>query len=161
LDSSVFEKNGVHLHVHAGAIPKDGPSAGVTMVSALASIYTNRPLRSDTAMTSEITLTGLVLPIGGLKEKVLAARRAGIRRIVLPKHNLQDLDELQPEVRQDLEFIPIETIDEALQVVFEDQVEEPAAERLPQKARKRVHRQPLAAQPKMSRNGQLRRRAAR
>ena len=118
IDRSVFEKNGVHLHVPSGAIPKDGPSAGVTMVAALASLYTNCPVRADTAMTGEITLTGLILPIGGVKEKVLAARRAGIKRIVLPKHNLQDLEELQPEVRADLEFIPVETIGDVLRQVF-------------------------------------------
>ncbi len=84
IDPEVIKQNGVHLHVPAGAIPKDGPSAGVTMASALASLYTGRKVRSDTAMTGEITLSGLVFPVGGIKEKVLAAHRAGIRRIILP-----------------------------------------------------------------------------
>lgn len=118
IDRSQFEKNGVHLHVPSGAIPKDGPSAGVTMVAALASLYTNCPVRADTAMTGEITLSGLILPIGGVKEKILAARRAGITRIIIPRHNLQDLEELQPEVRAAMEFIPVETIDEVFRVAF-------------------------------------------
>lgn len=124
IDGATFEKNGVHLHVPAGAIPKDGPSAGVTMIAALASLYASRRLRPDLAMTGEITLSGLVLPIGGLKEKVLAARRGGIKKIILPKHNLPDLDDLQPEVRQDLQFFPVETVDEAFQFVFADETTE-------------------------------------
>ena len=84
IDPEMIKHNGVHLHVPAGAIPKDGPSAGVTMASALASLYTGRKVRSDTSMTGEITLSGLVFPVGGIKEKVLAAHRAGIRRIILP-----------------------------------------------------------------------------
>lgn len=123
---SLFEKNGVHLHVPAGAVPKDGPSAGVTMVAALASLYLKRPVRADVAMTGEITLSGLVLPIGGVKEKVLAARRAGIKTVILPKPNLQELDELPPEVRADLTILPVETIDEVLRSVF---VESPAGDR--------------------------------
>lgn len=123
---SLFEKNGVHLHVPAGAVPKDGPSAGVTMVAALASLYLKRPVRADVAMTGEITLSGLVLPIGGVKEKVLAARRAGIKTVILPKPNLQELDELPPEVRADLTILPVETIDEVLRHVF---VGSPAGER--------------------------------
>ena len=85
IDPTLFRHAGVHIHVPAGAVPKDGPSAGVAMVTALTSLYTGMPVRSDTAMTGEITLTGLVLPIGGIKEKVLAARRAGIRRVILPQ----------------------------------------------------------------------------
>jgi len=114
IDRELFEKAGVHLHVPSGAIPKDGPSAGVTMTAALASMYTGKPTRSDTAMTGEITLSGLVLPVGGIKEKVLAARRAGIRRVILPERNRSDLKELPDEVRADLEFIFIKEISEAL-----------------------------------------------
>src|SRR5207253_8298995 len=95
---------GVHVHVPAGAVPKDGPSAGVAMVTALTSLFTNLPARSDTAMTGEITLTGLVLPIGGVKEKVLAARAAGIRRVILPKANEKDLRDLPPQVREEMTF---------------------------------------------------------
>src|SRR5262249_52640567 len=87
IDPALFRHAGVHVHVPAGAVPKDGPSAGVAMVTALTSLYTNTPVRSDVAMTGEITLTGLVLPVGGIKEKVLAARRAGIRHVILPRDN--------------------------------------------------------------------------
>jgi ATP-dependent Lon protease len=114
LDTAVFQDNGVHIHVPAGAVPKDGPSAGVAMAAALTSLYTGKPIRSDTAMTGEITLTGLVLPIGGVKEKVLAARRAGINRIVLPKPNGKDLRDIPEDVRRDMEFVFVESIREAL-----------------------------------------------
>jgi ATP-dependent Lon protease len=109
-----FKDAGVHLHVPAGAVPKDGPSAGITMAVTLASLYTGNAVRGDTAMTGEITLTGLVLPIGGLKEKVLAARRAGIKRIVVPKHNMKDLHDLPDHVRNEMEFIPVEHIEDVL-----------------------------------------------
>lgn len=114
IDPAKIKDSGVHIHVPAGAVPKDGPSAGVALVTALASLYTDRPARSDTAMTGEITLSGLVLPIGGVKEKVLGARRAGIKRIILPKANAKDLPELPDEVRSDTEVILAERIDEAL-----------------------------------------------
>ncbi|MBE9540033.1 MAG: endopeptidase La, partial [Proteobacteria bacterium] len=114
IDKEKIRKSGVHIHVPAGAVPKDGPSAGITMATALASLYLGKPVRSDTAMTGEITLSGLVLPIGGVKEKVLAAHRAGIRRIILPKENQKDLNELPEHVRQALEFVYVELIDEAL-----------------------------------------------
>jgi len=114
LDTAPFRRAGVHIHVPAGAIPKDGPSAGVTMATALASLYTGCPARSDTAMTGEITLTGLVLPIGGVKEKVLAARRAGIHRVILPKENAKDLRDLPEHVRAEMEFILAERIEDVL-----------------------------------------------
>jgi ATP-dependent Lon protease len=110
-----FRMGGVHVHVPAGAVPKDGPSAGVAMVTALASLYTGVPMRPDTAMTGEITLTGLVLPIGGVKEKVLAARRAGLRRVILPKDNGKDLRELPEEVRREMQFVLAERIEEVLE----------------------------------------------
>ena len=107
-----FTKAGVHLHVPAGAVPKDGPSAGVTMATALASLYTGHPVRNDTAMTGELTLSGLVLPVGGIKEKVLAARRAGFRRVILPQDNEKDLRDLPAEVREEIEFVPVRRLDE-------------------------------------------------
>ena len=109
---------GVHVHVPAGAIPKDGPSAGVTMATALTSLYTNLPARSDVAMTGEITLTGLVLPIGGIKEKVLAARRAGIHNVILPKANVKDLRDLPEQVRQEMQFHPAERIQDVLRIAI-------------------------------------------
>ena len=105
IDPELIKNNGVHVHVPAGAIPKDGPSAGVTMASAMASLYTGRKVRSDTAMSGEITLSGLVFPVGGLKEKILAAHRAGIRRIILPDRNEAAIEELPDDVRKELEII--------------------------------------------------------
>ncbi|HIE51659.1 MAG TPA: endopeptidase La, partial [Armatimonadetes bacterium] len=119
-----FEKHDLHLHVPAGAIPKDGPSAGVTMATALVSALTGRPARNDLAMTGEITLSGLVLPVGGIREKVLAARRAGIKRIILPKRNENDLQEIPADLRQDLEFILVETIDEVLAAALDSRPQE-------------------------------------
>ncbi len=107
-------KSGVHIHVPAGAIPKDGPSAGVTMATAVASLYSGYATRSDTAMTGEITLTGLVLPVGGIKEKILAARRAGLKRVILPAKNEKDLTELPDEVRAEMEFVCAERIEDVL-----------------------------------------------
>ncbi|MDX2152410.1 MAG: endopeptidase La [Bryobacteraceae bacterium] len=114
IDPARFRDDGVHLHVPAGAIPKDGPSAGVTATVALASLYTGHAARGDTAMTGEVTLAGLVLPIGGVKEKVLAARRAGIRRVVLPKANEKDLPELPEQVRAETEVVLAERIEDVL-----------------------------------------------
>jgi ATP-dependent Lon protease len=114
VDPKLFKDFGVHLHVPAGATPKDGPSAGITMAVALTSIYTRLPARTDTAMTGEITLTGLVLPIGGVKEKVLAARRAGVRQVILPKANKKDLRDLPEDVRTEMEFHFVEHIGEVL-----------------------------------------------
>jgi ATP-dependent Lon protease len=120
LDGSVFEGATIHLHVPAGAIPKDGPSAGVTMLTALASLATGRPVRSDLAMTGELTLRGKVLPIGGVKEKVLAAHRAGIKTILLPRLNERELEEdVPPELRDDLQIIFVDTAEEVLQHALE------------------------------------------
>ena len=113
-DKNLLGKTGVHIHVPAGAIRKDGPSAGVTMAVTLASLFTNSPVRSDTAMTGEITLSGLVLPVGGIKEKVLAAHRSGIRRVILPRENEKDLEELPAHVRDELEIILAERIEDVL-----------------------------------------------
>ena len=118
LDISRFKRNGLHIHVPSGAIPKDGPSAGITMATALASAYEGKAVRIDTAMTGEISLSGLVLPVGGIKEKVLAAHRAGIKRIILPKANEKDLKEIPQEVRDELTFILAERIEEVLPAAF-------------------------------------------
>lgn len=113
IDTDVFGKTDIHLHVPAGAIPKDGPSAGITMVMAIASLLSESPVRNDTGMTGEITLRGRVLPVGGIKMKVLAAHRAGLKKIIMPKRNEKDLDELPDEIRSSMNFIFVEHIDEA------------------------------------------------
>ncbi len=118
IDPALFKTSGVHVHVPAGAIPKDGPSAGVTMATALTSLYTKLPARSDVAMTGEITLTGLVLPIGGIKEKVLAARRAGIHTVIMPKANQKDLRDLPEQVRKEMEFIFASRVEEVLRTAI-------------------------------------------
>jgi ATP-dependent Lon protease len=114
IDPKVFESKTVHVHVPAGAIPKDGPSAGVTITTALASLATGRPVRSDLAMTGEITLRGKVLPVGGIKEKVLAAHRVGLRAVILPARNEHDLEDVPAEVRRDLD---IRLVDDAAEVL--------------------------------------------
>jgi ATP-dependent Lon protease len=127
IEPALFRNSGVHIHVPAGAVPKDGPSAGVAMATALTSLYTQTPARSDTAMTGEITLTGLVLPIGGVKEKVLAARRAGIRRVILPKDNEKDLRELPEHVRREIEFVFASKIEEVLTAALPSLSERPVS----------------------------------
>ena len=116
ISEEFLEKGGLHVHVPAGAIPKDGPSAGVTMVTALASVYTNVPVRHDVAMTGEVTLSGLVLPVGGIKEKVLAARRRGINTVILPALNRKDLEKLDSSVREEMQFVLVEQIEQVLKV---------------------------------------------
>jgi ATP-dependent Lon protease len=118
IDRGLFRRAGVHIHVPAGAVPKDGPSAGTALAAALASVYTQCPVRKDVAMTGEITLTGLVLPVGGIKEKVLAAHRAGIREVVLPRENEKDLRDIPPSVRRDLKFTFAERIEDVLTTVI-------------------------------------------
>lgn len=127
-------KGRVHLHVPAGAIPKDGPSAGVTMATALASLYTRLAVRPDTAMTGEISLTGLVLPVGGIKEKVLAARRAGYRRVILPIDNKRDIKDLSDAVRSELEFIFAERVEEVWAAAIPELAERLAANAVEAKA---------------------------
>jgi ATP-dependent Lon protease len=109
-----LEKSDIHIHIPAGAMPKDGPSAGVTMMTAIVSLLTGLHVRHDVAMTGEITLRGRVLPVGGVKEKVLAAHRAGIKRVILPERNTADLDEVPEEVRETLEFVPVSKMDAVL-----------------------------------------------
>lgn len=125
IPARAFSKTDIHIHVPSGAVPKDGPSAGVAMFTALASLFSSRPVRPDVGMTGEISLRGLVLPIGGLKEKSLAAMRAGLRRVIIPKLNEKDLVELPSEVKERLQFVPVGNVDSALR----------AALRLPEAAR--------------------------
>jgi ATP-dependent Lon protease len=122
ISKDFLEKTDLHIHIPAGAMPKDGPSAGVTMFSALVSMLTGVRVRHDVAMTGEITLRGRVLPIGGLKEKVLAAHRAGIKRVIIPERNKADLDEVPAEIKNDLEFIPVSKMDQLLEAVLEEKL---------------------------------------
>ena len=114
-----FTNNDIHVHVPAGAVPKDGPSAGVAMFTALASLFSNTPVRSDVAMTGEITLRGLILPIGGLKEKSLGAMRAGVSTVIIPKLNEKDLVDVPQEAKEKLKFIPVDNVDEVLDIALE------------------------------------------
>jgi len=119
IDPTRFENHDIHVHVPAGATPKDGPSAGVAMFMALTSLMTDRTIRADTAMTGEISLRGLVLPVGGIKEKVVAAARAGITRVMLPARNKRDYDDIPEEVRNQLEFIWLERVEQAVDSALE------------------------------------------
>jgi len=119
IDPQWFGENDVHVHVPAGAVPKDGPSAGITMATAIASVATGKPVSDKIAMTGEITLSGQVLPIGGLREKVLAASRADIPKVIFPRENEPDLEELPEEIRKELEFVPVDWIEEVLRLAFE------------------------------------------
>jgi ATP-dependent Lon protease len=119
IDAARFEKADIHVHVPAGAIPKDGPSAGVAMFMALVSLMTERTVRNDTAMTGEISLRGLVLPVGGIKEKVVAAARAGVKRVMLPARNRKDYEDIPDEVRKAIEFVWLDTVDEAVASALE------------------------------------------
>ena len=127
IDASRFEKTDIHIHVPAGATPKDGPSAGVAMFMALVSLLTERNVRNDTAMTGEISLRGLVLPVGGIKEKVIAAHRAGIKRVMLPARNRKDFEEIPEEARKQLEFIWLERVDEAVSSALESETQTDSA----------------------------------
>jgi ATP-dependent Lon protease len=117
-----LDKSDIHIHIPAGAMPKDGPSAGVTMFTALVSMLTGVRVRHDVGMTGEITLRGRVLPIGGLKEKVLAAHRAGIKRIIVPERNKADLDEVPVEVKNDLEFVFASKMEQVLEAALEEKL---------------------------------------
>jgi ATP-dependent Lon protease len=123
IDVQLFEKSDIHIHVPAGAIPKDGPSAGVAMFIALASLFTGKPVRSDVAMTGEISLRGLVLPVGGIKEKVLAALRAGIKTVLLPARNKNDLEDVPEDARHQLTFVWLETVDDAMRAALMEHAE--------------------------------------
>jgi ATP-dependent Lon protease len=119
IDKQLFETQNVHVHVPEGATPKDGPSAGITMATAILSVFTGKKVRSDIAMTGEITLRGKVLPIGGLKEKALAAVRAGIHTVIIPKANERDIKDIPAEIAKDIRFIPVTNVSEVFAVVFE------------------------------------------
>jgi ATP-dependent Lon protease len=119
LESDWFREHDIHLHVPAGAVPKDGPSAGITMATAIASLVRNQPVSEDVGMTGEITLTGQVLPIGGIREKTLAAQRAGLKRIIMPRDNEPDLEELPKETKEQMEFILVDTIDQVFDAAFD------------------------------------------
>jgi len=119
IDPNVFEDNDIHLHVPAGATPKDGPSAGIAMMSALTSLFSNHAVKSNVGITGEVTLRGRILPVGGIKSKVLAAHRAGLTTVILPKKNERDLDELPDEILKSMAFIAVERAEEALKAAFE------------------------------------------
>jgi len=134
IDPGRFEKSDIHVHVPAGAIPKDGPSAGVAMFMALVSLMTERTIRSDTAMTGEISLRGLVLPVGGIKEKVVAAHSAGIKRVMLPARNRRDYDDIPEVARREMEFVWLERVEEAVAAALEPKAAEKAPASVPQLA---------------------------
>jgi ATP-dependent Lon protease len=125
LDPAIFDKVNLHIHVPDGATPKDGPSAGIGMATAVISAFTNRPVRRDVAMTGEVTLRGKVLAIGGLKAKTIAAHRAGIKMVLLPKDNAKDIPELPDRVREDLILVPIAHLDDVLEVALLDAIDTP------------------------------------
>jgi len=129
IEPNWFRENDVHVHIPAGAVPKDGPSAGITMAVAIASIATGKPVSDEVAMTGELTLSGQVLPIGGVRDKVLAAQRAGIRRVILPRENEPDLEELPEETRKELEFVLADWIEEVFEVAFDGSLPQVAAAR--------------------------------
>jgi ATP-dependent Lon protease len=119
IDERALDGQELHVHVPAGAIPKDGPSAGITMVTAIASLLTRRPVRSTVGMTGEVTLQGRVLPIGGLKQKVLAAHAAGLAEVILPERNLADLDDVPTEVRDQMQFHIVGSVDQVLALALQ------------------------------------------
>ena len=118
INQEFFQENDIHVHIPEGAVPKDGPSAGITMATAMLSAITGKKVRADVAMTGEITLRGRVLPIGGLKEKTLAAKNAGIRTVCVPGKNEKDIEELSAEIKKDLEIVYADTIEDILKVAF-------------------------------------------
>jgi ATP-dependent Lon protease len=151
LPSDYFRTHDFHVHVPAGAIPKDGPSAGITMATALASRITGRAVRSDTAMTGEVTLTGQVLPIGGLKEKALAAQRAEINRLIIPRRNEPDIEDIPEHLRKRMEFVPVDTVDEVLEAALEPLDSLASRRRSDERRRsRRRSRAPAAARPRSS-----------
>ena len=157
LEDDYFQTHDIHIHVPAGAIPKDGPSAGVTMATAICSLVTGTPVNNDVAMTGEVTLTGQVLPIGGLKEKTLAAQRAGITTVILPSRNEADLEDVPEELREGMTFVPVDRVEQVWEVAMGLRLDERAAElieagdlieeagELLEKARRKAGARPAAA----------------
>ncbi|MBW2470379.1 MAG: endopeptidase La, partial [Deltaproteobacteria bacterium] len=133
VDENFFDRHDLHIHVPAGAIPKDGPSAGVTMLTALISLLTNKTIHKDLAMTGEITLRGQVLPVGGIKEKVLAAHRAGIKEIILPAWNEKDLEDVPPKVKKEIRFHFVDQMINVLEIAL-DRKKSPARKKRRKKA---------------------------
>ena len=119
LKADFYDRTDIHIHLPEGAIPKDGPSAGITMVTAMVSALTGRKVKADLAMTGEITLSGKVLPVGGIKEKMLAAHRYGVKTVLLPERNMQDLAELPQKVREEIQFVPVSHMDEVLNLALD------------------------------------------
>jgi ATP-dependent Lon protease len=144
---TAFATSDVHIHVPGGAVPKDGPSAGNALVSSVVSLFTDRPVRGDVAMTGEITLRGAVLPVGGIADKVLAAHRAGARRVILPARNEKDLGELPADVRRDLDFVLVKRIDETLAAALSEPRVLPIAQPQPPSP---LHEQPRSDQPALA-----------
>ena len=124
IDADFFDEHDIHIHLPAGAIPKDGPSAGVTLTTVLASLLSGRPVRNDLAMTGEVTLRGKVLPVGGIKEKILAAQRAGITTVVLPKRNEKDLEDVPQTIKDRLCFFLVDRVDQVLKLALADEAAE-------------------------------------
>ncbi len=151
VSDQVFERNDIHLHVPAGAQPKDGPSAGVTMATAIASLVTGRPIRDDVAMTGEITLRGQVLPVGGIKEKVLAAHRAGLKTVILPKRNENDIEDIPTEARDDLQFILADRVDQVFAAALREPVSSKGRGTARQDGDGRKARRPARRQSSMER----------
>ena len=148
LDTSRFHKTDLHIHVPAGAVPKDGPSAGVAIAAALISLFRGKAIHQDLAMTGEVTLTGRVLPVGGVREKILAARRAGIKSVLIPRHNEKDLVEIPAEVKADVTFQLVDTLDDVVPRLFPEPP--PQVRRAPAQTRqesRRLESRPTAAIP--------------
>ncbi len=138
VDETIFGKSDIHVHVPAGAIPKDGPSAGVTIASSLVSLFIKKPIHNDIAMTGEITLRGKVLPVGGIKEKMLAARRAGIKKVIIPARNKQDLDEIPENAKKGMTFYPVETLDQVLDLAIKGRNKPETAKKIEKKKKTRI-----------------------
>jgi ATP-dependent Lon protease len=155
LESTFFEKSDFHLHIPAGAQPKDGPSAGVTMATALVSLISGRPVRPDVGMTGEITLRGQVLPVGGIKEKVLAAHRSGLKTVILPHRNEADLEDLPDEVREAIRFVFVETVDETLDAALEPDTRPSDLQTPKNKDNRKTPRQRTPGRKKVPRASQL------